>query len=149
MSANEITIRITGPGGSGKQAVVNFMMEAFRNGGCDVGNQMEGTDRGVIPVPYDCFTVASPPGNGAPSDKWGLYKNKIVRVPKEMLDRLTPILIDQGFAPAAIRHELMTEFLDLIADGYAGCKKNDGVRFEADRAQYLFEGFCIARGVKP
>lgn len=147
MSDSEINIRITGPSGSGKQEVVNFMMEAFRKGGCAVSSQMVGTDSGHLRIPYDSFSVAQSP-EAVPSDKWGLYKNKIVRVPKEMLSHLAPILIDQGFSPAPIRHALMSEFLELIGDGYTGCRKNDGVRFEADRAQMLFEGFCMGRGVK-
>lgn len=148
MSTNEINIRITGPSGAGKQAVVSFMMEAFLRGGCAVGHQMSGaSDSGPVRTPYDSFDVASSP-DAIPGDKWGLYKNKVVRVPKEMLNHLAPILIDQGFSPASIRHELLTEFLELIGEGYTGCRKNDGVRFEADRAQMLFEGFCMGRGVK-
>lgn len=149
MEHNQISIRVAGASGSAKQAVVNFLMEAFRVGGNSVGSQMEGTiSASPVNIPYYTFDAICT-GEEQGSGKWGLSKNKVVRIPHDLLiPRLSTALIKQGFIPLAERHPLIEEFLESVSDDYSGSLINDGVRFEADRAKHMFEGFCMGRGHK-
>lgn len=149
MESNQISIRVAGASGSGKQQIVNFIMQAFRVAGNTVGTQMEGS----LPlaggnVPYDIFNVSCS-SDAKGDNKWGLSKNYEVRVPSDLLvPRLSKALAKQGFTTMVERHPLIDEFLSSIGDDFSGNLKNDGSEFEGDRAKHLFEGFCMGRGHK-
>lgn len=148
---NEVVeIRVTGPSGGGKQEIIDYISDSFREAGNVVSDAREDSPREL--VPSESFSVLRKAGAGK---SWGLKELSRVEIPAHLMSQeLVDVLAKQGLMARVERDQMLDDFIEVmknnaeIGEGWGLSLEVDGGSFKSADTHLAFAGFKFGRAMQ-